>query len=100
MTEPVFEVGNQLFYIPVVPLFRFLRKKENKQCGELLLAVMSYLYREAGVPYYRDEGWFMFNEYEMNKEFFFRMPYRITRGTRGRYFRHSKKRYLRGHHAT
>jgi hypothetical protein len=70
VTEQVFEVGNQLFYIPVVPLFRFLRKKENKRCGALLLAVMSYLYREAGIPYYRDEGEFMNGEYEMNREFF------------------------------
>ena len=70
VTEQVFEVGNQLFYIPVVPLFTFLRKRENKRCGELLLAVMSYLYREAGVPYYRDEGEFMNGEYEMNREFF------------------------------
>jgi hypothetical protein len=70
VTEQVFEVGNQLFYIPVVPLFTFLRKKENKRSGELLLAVMSYLYRVAGVPYYRDEGEFMHGEYEMSKEFF------------------------------
>jgi hypothetical protein len=69
VTEQVFEVGNQLFYIPVIPLFTFLRKKENKRCGELLLAVMSYLYREAGIPYYRDEDGFMNSVYEMNKEF-------------------------------
>ncbi|MBS1527952.1 MAG: hypothetical protein JST19_20065, partial [Bacteroidetes bacterium] len=69
-TEQVYEVGNQLYYIPVIPLYRFLRKKENKRCGALLLAVMSYLYREAGVPYYRDEEGFMYDEYEINKEFF------------------------------
>ncbi|TFF34544.1 hypothetical protein [Mucilaginibacter psychrotolerans] len=69
-TEQVYEVGNQLYYIPVIPLYRFLRKKENRRCGALLLAVMSYLYREAGVPYYRDEGWFMYDEYDMNKECF------------------------------
>ncbi len=69
-TKQVYEVGNSLFYIPVIPLYRFLRIKENKACGELLLTIMSYLYREAGIPYYRDEGSYMFDEYEMNKEYF------------------------------
>lgn len=68
-TKQVFEVGNELFYIPVIPLYRLLRKRENKASGTLLLAVMSYLYREAGIPYYRDEGGFMYDEYEMNKEY-------------------------------
>jgi hypothetical protein len=69
-TKQVYEVGNTLYYIPVIPLFRFLRHKENKASGMLLLTVMSYLYREAGIPYYRDEGNFMYDEYEMNKEYF------------------------------
>ena len=69
-TKQVYEVGNTLYYIPVIPLFRFLRHKENKASGTLLLAVMSYLYREAGIPYYRDEDNFINGEYEMNKEYF------------------------------
>jgi len=69
-TKQVFEVGSDLFYIPVIPLYRYLRKKENNRSGALLLAVMCYLYREAGIPYYRDEGSFMFDEYEMNREYF------------------------------
>jgi hypothetical protein len=68
--KQVYEVGNTLYYIPVIPLYRFLRLRKNKACGQLLLAVMSYLYREAGVPYYRDEGSYMYDEYEMNKEYF------------------------------
>ncbi|SDH29448.1 hypothetical protein [Mucilaginibacter gossypii] len=69
-TKQVYEVGNTLYYIPVIPLFLFLRHRENKASGMLLLAVMSYLYREAGIPYYRDEGNFINGEYEMNKEYF------------------------------
>ncbi len=69
-TKQVYEVGQTLYYIPVIPLYRFLRHKENKACGELLLAVMSYLYREAGIPYYRDEGGYMCDEYEYNKEYY------------------------------
>jgi hypothetical protein len=69
-TKQVYEVGNTLYFIPVIPLFRFMRHKENKACGTLLLAVLSYLYREAGIPYYRDEDNFINGEYEMNKEYF------------------------------
>ncbi|NHA03312.1 hypothetical protein G7092_05885 [Mucilaginibacter sp. HC2] len=70
VTQQAYEFGGALFYIPVIPLYRFLRVRENKVCGNLLLAVMCYLYREAGIPYYRDEGSYLFDEYEMNKEFF------------------------------
>jgi len=69
-TKQVYEVGQTLFYIPVIPLYRFLRNRKNKASGELLLAVMSYLYREAGIPYYRDEGGYMFDEYEYNREYY------------------------------
>jgi hypothetical protein len=69
-TKQIYEVGNTLYYIPVIPLFRFLRHKKNKASGSLLLTVMSYLYREAGIPYYRDEDNYMFCEYEANKEYF------------------------------
>jgi hypothetical protein len=69
-TKQVYEVGNTLYYIPVIPLYRFLSSKENKASGELLLAVMSYLYREAGIPYYRDEGSYMYDEYEYNREYY------------------------------
>jgi hypothetical protein len=70
VSKQVYEVGNTLFYIPVIPLFKFLRHKENKACGMLLLAVMSYLYREAGIPYYREEDNFINGEYEANKQYF------------------------------
>jgi hypothetical protein len=69
-TKQVYEVGQTLYYIPVIPLYRFLRHKENKACGELFLGVMSYLYREAGIPYYRDEGNYMYDEYEYNREYY------------------------------
>jgi hypothetical protein len=69
-TKQVYEVGNTLYYIPVIPLYRFLRHRENKASGELLLAVMSYLYRQAGIPYYRDEGNYMYDEYEYNREYY------------------------------
>lgn len=45
--------GNDLFYIPVAPLFKCLQD-ENDTCAKLLLGVCVYLYRKAGVCHYRD----------------------------------------------
>lgn len=69
-TKQEFEFGQTLYYIPVIPLYRFLRDSKNRGTGNLLLAVMSYLYREAGVPYHREQESFMAGEYEMFKEYF------------------------------
>lgn len=68
-TRQVFDIRQTLYYVPVIPLFRFLKIKQNRACGELLLAVMSYLYREAGIPYYRNEYGFLYEEYDMNKQY-------------------------------
>ncbi|PTQ91833.1 hypothetical protein C8P68_1176 [Mucilaginibacter yixingensis] len=67
-TKQQFEFGHTLYYIPVIPLYLFLRHRQNRPSGNLLLAVMSYLYREAGVPYHRGQDSFMAGEYEMIKE--------------------------------
>jgi hypothetical protein len=45
--------GNDLFYIPIAPLFKCLQD-ENDACAKLLLGVCVYLYRKAGVCHYRD----------------------------------------------
>lgn len=69
-TKQEFEFGHTLYYIPVIPLYRFLRDRQNRPSGNLLLAIMSYLYREAGVPYHRGQSSFMTGEYEMFKEYY------------------------------
>jgi hypothetical protein len=67
-TKQEFEPGHTLYYIPVMPLFRFMRVRERKACAELLLSVMAYLYHEVRVPYYRDEGSYLYYHYECNKD--------------------------------
>ncbi|WP_291882187.1 hypothetical protein [Chryseobacterium sp.] len=57
--------GATLFYIPVVPLYRLLRQKTRRKAGCLLLSVCSYLYRNAGIPYYRIEDSYLYWNYEM-----------------------------------
>lgn len=57
--------GATLFYIPVVPLYLLLRQKIRRKAGCLLLSVCSYLYRNAGVPYYRIEDSYLYWNYEM-----------------------------------
>ncbi len=57
--------GATLFYIPVVPLYRLLRQKTYRKAGCLLLSVCSYLYRNAGIPYYRIEDSYLYCNYEM-----------------------------------
>jgi hypothetical protein len=63
-----YNTGMSLFYIPIIPLYKLLKisekiKNENrnrKKSAELLLSVCCYLYRNAGIPYYRDEDFWMY----------------------------------------
>lgn len=52
--------GMNLFYIPVIPLYRMLKEKHRKKTGQLLLSVCSYLYRNAYIPYYRQEDSYLY----------------------------------------
>jgi hypothetical protein len=54
-TTHTYDTGMTLYYIPVLPLYRLLQKKKQKQTAELLLSVFAYLYHIAGIPYYRDD---------------------------------------------
>lgn len=54
-----------MLYIPVVPLYGLLRQKTHRKAGCLLLSVCSYLYRNAGIPYYRIEDSYLYWNYEM-----------------------------------
>jgi len=62
------QTGSTLYYIPVMPLYRLLQDRRQKQCAELLLSVFAYLFRMAGVPYYRDQGSYLFHHYEIMEE--------------------------------
>lgn len=57
-----------LYYIPVIPLYQMLRNKRRNKTGLLLLSVCTYLYRIADIPYYRQEGSYLYWIYEMLTE--------------------------------
>jgi len=67
-TKQTFEAGHTLYYVPVMPLYRLLRVREQKACAELILSVFAYLYHTVQIPYYRDTSTYMFYHYESNKE--------------------------------
>lgn len=59
------DTRTSLFYIPVVPLYKMLKDKKRKKTAHLLLSVCSYLYRNVGVSYYRQEDSYLYWLYEM-----------------------------------
>ncbi len=67
-TKQTYDTGTTLYYIPVMPLYRLLQDKRKKQIGELILSVFAYLFRVAGVPYYRDSYSALSYYYEMLQE--------------------------------
>ncbi|PIF45358.1 hypothetical protein CLU96_2360 [Chryseobacterium sp. 52] len=58
-------IGATLYYIPIIPLFLMLRDSSKKKAAQLLLSVCSYLYHMADIPYYRQQGSYLYWEYEM-----------------------------------
>nr|WP_314896950.1 hypothetical protein [uncultured Flavobacterium sp.] len=67
-TNHSYSTGNMLYYIPVLPLYRLLQNKKQKQTAELVLSVFAYLYHIAGIPYYRENNSYLFYQYECMEE--------------------------------
>lgn len=67
-TNHTYNTGNTLYYIPVLPLYRLLQNKKQKQTAELLLSVFAYLYHIVGIPYYRENNSYLFYNYECMEE--------------------------------
>ena len=67
-SEERYNTGSTLYYIPVVPLFRWLKAPKRKQTAQLLLSVCCYLYHIADIPYYRQQNSYLFWMYEMHKD--------------------------------
>ncbi|MBT2559856.1 hypothetical protein J7E50_18205 [Pedobacter sp. ISL-68] len=65
MTQECCNTGLTLYYIPALPLFAMLKDKRRRKTALLLLSVCSYLYHVADIPYYRQEGSYLFWQYEM-----------------------------------
>ena len=66
--EVRYKTGSTLFYIPIVPLFMMLKDPKRKDAARLLLSVCCYLYRIADIPYYRQEGSYLYYMYDMLSE--------------------------------
>lgn len=67
-SEERYNTGATLYYIPVVPLFRWLKDPKRKHTAQLLISVCSYLYHIADIPYYRQESSYLYWMYEMHKD--------------------------------
>ena len=65
IVEDVFYTKMELFYMPVIPLYKALKRKNQRSTANLLLSIFSYLYSVANVPYYRDRDSFLYGNYEM-----------------------------------
>lgn len=68
LSEEKYSTGTTLYYIPVEPIYQMLREPKHKQNAHLLLSVCSYLYHIADVPYYRQQGSYLYWLYEMHRE--------------------------------
>jgi hypothetical protein len=68
LSEEKFNTGTTLYYIPIEPIYQMLREPKHKQNAHLLLSVCSYLYHSADVPYFRQQGSYLYWLYEMHRE--------------------------------
>jgi hypothetical protein len=68
ISEERFSTGATLYYIPVFPLFLMLKDRRNQKTAHLLLSVCAYFYHIADIPYFRQEGSYLYWQYEMLKE--------------------------------
>ncbi|WP_333624287.1 hypothetical protein [Sphingobacterium siyangense] len=72
-TKECFSTGACLYYMPVMPLYRFIKNKRYKSSRSAvmtLLSTCSYLYLIAGVPMYTDPSTYIFYEYEILSDWF------------------------------
>jgi len=67
-SEEKYSTGTTLYYIPIEPIYQMLRESKHKQNAHLLLSVCSYLYHIADVPYYRQQGSYLYWLYEMHRD--------------------------------
>lgn len=80
VSEERYDTGATLFYIPVFPVFRMLRDKKRRKSAHLILSVFSYLYLIAQIPYYCQEGSYLYYEYEMIEDWIMEDPYEEEEG--------------------
>ena len=68
LSEEKYTTGTTLYYIPIEPIYQMLKDPKYKKNAHLLLSVCSYLYHIADVPYFRQQGSYLYWLYEMHRE--------------------------------
>ncbi|MDW8848908.1 hypothetical protein SD960_02295 [Flavobacterium sp. MMLR14_040] len=68
LIEEKYSTGTTFYYIPIEPIYQMLKDHERRKNAHLLLSVCSYLYHIADVPYYRQQGSYLYWLYEMHRE--------------------------------
>lgn len=68
LSEEKYNTGTTLYYIPTHPIYKMLKDLKHKKNAHLLLSICSYLYHIAGIPYYREQGSYLYWLYEMHRE--------------------------------
>jgi hypothetical protein len=58
-----FDTNYNLYFIPVMPLYFLGRNRRRTPALGLLLCACAYLYHIVGVPYYRQEGSYLYDQY-------------------------------------
>jgi len=93
LSEEKYSTGTTLYYIPTHPIYQMLKDPKYKKNAQLLLSVCSYLYHIAGIPYYREQGSYLYWLYEMHMEW---TEQDEDREENGRYMREFDKAELIG----
>lgn len=68
LSEEKYSTGTTLYYIPIQPIYQMLKDPKYKKNAHLLLSACSYLYHSAYVPYYRQQGSYLYWLYEMHRD--------------------------------
>lgn len=66
--EECFGMNTTLYYIPIIPIYLMLKDDKRRKSANLLISVCSYLYKVLDVPYYRQEGSYLYSMLERQKE--------------------------------
>lgn len=68
LSEEKFNTGTTVYYILIEPIYQIFKDHERRKNAHLLLSVCSYLYHIADVPYFRQQGSYLYWLYEMHRD--------------------------------
>ena len=62
--KPV-EIGGALYYIPLLPIFKLLRRAKARQIAPILLSLAAYIHQKMGLPTYTERGSYIADVYSI-----------------------------------